>query len=198
MKMAVSKISGRPEEYFLKRENRVFLASEIIFKNLLEIIWANLVTFSCSLGEEVQKLRFSEIWCELINYATNRKSYKILKKGDFRRAIWQGSAAFTPKFRLDLTERHLMIHKYESGVWHIKQVSFVLFCYLLYDFSRQIAKKNKRYLFDMPNVCFVFMNHQMCLCKIQSEFWCKSGRALPNCSPKIAFFQILYDFRFVA
>ena len=61
MKMAVSKISGRPEEYFLKRENRVFLASEIIFKNLLEIIWANLVTFSCSLGEEVQKLRFSEI-----------------------------------------------------------------------------------------------------------------------------------------
>ena len=61
MKMAVSKISGRPEEYFLKRGNRVFLASKIIFKNFLEIIWANLVTFSCSLGEEVQKLRFSEI-----------------------------------------------------------------------------------------------------------------------------------------
>ena len=31
MKMAVSKISGRPEEYFLKRGNRVFLASEIFF-----------------------------------------------------------------------------------------------------------------------------------------------------------------------
>ena len=28
--MAVSKISGRPEEYFLKRGNRVFLASKII------------------------------------------------------------------------------------------------------------------------------------------------------------------------
>ena len=83
MKMAVSKISGRPEEYFLKRGNRVFLASEIIFKKCLEIIWANLITFSCSLGEEVQKLRFSEIWCELINYATNRKSYKIWKKAIF-------------------------------------------------------------------------------------------------------------------
>ena len=29
--MAVSKISGRPEEYFLERGNRVFLASEIFF-----------------------------------------------------------------------------------------------------------------------------------------------------------------------
>ena len=130
MKMAVSKISGRPEEYFLERGNRVFLASEIFFIIFLEIMWANLITFSCSLGEEVLKLIFSEVWCELINYAKNRKPCKFLKKGDFRRAIWQGSAAFTPKFRLDLTEKHLMIHKYESDVWHIKQVNFELFCYL--------------------------------------------------------------------
>ena len=60
MNMTDSKISGGPLGHFQKSENCEFLTSLKKYCNVLVHIWADLVTFVCSLGQKLQISKFSK------------------------------------------------------------------------------------------------------------------------------------------